>query len=250
MAWAMMMAAAATGDLASLDLCADEYLLMLAPRTRIASISYLGASEEDNALAKRARGLPTNRGSLESLLESGAKTLLTTRPLGRLDSALAARLGMEVVTLQGGGPDAVASSVAKVARLAGNRPAAARWRNRLHELQASAPTVRIPALWIAPGGVGANPDGALADWLGLAGLAPVAARPGLSRVEQVVASTAPIVIRSHYRDDQYARSADFLEHPLVAKAGKLRLDVDGRRFVCGGPLMLGEIARLQKEMAR
>lgn len=240
----------AAGGIASLDLCADEYLLLLAPRERIASVTYLAASPGDNALSDRARGIATNRGSLESLLASNAKILLTTRPLGRFDERLAKRLGMRVVMLETGDPDAVARSVDTVAALAGTPSRARAWRARLGRLSARQPQRRTRALWVGVGGVGMSPEGSTARWLALAGIEPVAAPAGLSRVEQVVASRAPLVLRSRYDAGNYSRAGDYLDHPLVRRAGRSQIDVDGRRFTCSGPLLLDEIERLKRVVTR
>lgn len=239
-----------SGGIASLDQCADEYLLMLAPRERIASVSFLAASDGDNALSERAKGLPTNRGTLESLLASDAKILLTTRPLGWLDEKLAARLGMRVVMLETGKPDAVERSVKTVSNLAGAPERGAAWQRKLDALRRSAPQRRTRALWLGVGGVGVSRDGPTAAWLTFAGIDAVAAAPGLSRVEQVVSSNAPVILRSRYDADNYSRAGDYLDHPLVSSAGSHRIDVDGRRFTCSGPLMLDEVARIKEMLAR
>lgn len=238
------------GGIASLDLCADEYLLMFAPREKIASVSFLAASPSDSALSDLARGIPTNRGSMESLLASDAKILLTTRPLGRLDGELAARLGMRVVTLDTGGPDAVATSARRVAALAGSPERVSSWQKRFKAVQGRQPRVMTKALWIGVGGVGMAPDSATASWLAFAGIEPVAAPAGLSRVEQVVTSDAPLILRSRYDAGNYSRAGAYLDHPLVRKSGRRQIDVDGRRFTCSGPLLLDEIERLQREVAR
>lgn len=249
-AFASLASLALAGGIASLDLCADEYLLMFVPRERIASVSHLAASKDDNALAARAAGIPTNRGTMESLLASDANILLTTRPLGRLDRDLARRLGMRVVTLETGDPAAVARSVTQVAALAGASSAATAWHARLETLRARTPAARTKALWVGVGGVGQSPDGATARWLALAGIAPVAAVPGLSRVEQVIASDAPLILRNRYDAGHYSRAGAYLDHPLVRSAGRRQIAVDGRRFTCSGPLLLGEIERLKQAVSR
>lgn len=242
--------ALAPGGIASLDLCADEYLLMFAPRERIASVSFLAASPSDSALSDKARGIPTNRGTMESLLASDAKVLLTTRPLGRLDVELAGRLGMRVVTLETGGPDVVAASARRVAALAGSPDRALDWHRRLRALEARQPRKKTRALWIGTGGVGMGPDGPSARWLSFAGIEPVQAAPGLSRVEQVVTSDAPLILRSRYDAGNYSHAGAYLDHPLVRKSGRRQIDVDGRRFTCSGPLLLAEIERLKREVGR
>lgn len=240
----------ASGTIASLDLCADEYLLVFAKRDQIASVSVLAADPSDSVLHDRARGIPTNRGTLESLLSSGARTLLTTRPLARLDRKLAERLGMTVATLETGSPGAVSESVDTVAALTGRKDRARMWHGRLDQLRARVPANRREALWIGPGGIGMSADGAAAEWLAFAGIHPIATPPGLSRVEQVVTTRAPLVLRSDYRKGQFSFGSATLDHPLVRRAGSRQIVVDGRRFICSGPLLLDEIERLRGVLAR
>ena len=95
-----------------------------------------------------------------------------------------------------------------------------------------------------------SPQTAAAQWLGYAGVRPVLAAPGLSRVEQVVTSNAPIILRSRYDAGSYSQAASYLDHPLVKRAGRLQIAVDGRRFTCSGPLLLDEIERLKRRLAQ
>jgi iron complex transport system substrate-binding protein len=90
--------ASAAPRAASLDACADQYVLALSARGDIAGLSYR-AEAGDSYLAARARGLPKLRASLESLL--AAKPEVVLRYWGG-DAALSRRLqahGIRVVTL-------------------------------------------------------------------------------------------------------------------------------------------------------
>jgi iron complex transport system substrate-binding protein len=60
---------------ASLNVCADQLLLMLADREEIASLSYHGANPNFSYYWERAQGLPVNRGQAEELL-AAAPTLV------------------------------------------------------------------------------------------------------------------------------------------------------------------------------
>lgn len=248
--FASLLSAALAPHLASLDLCADEYLLAIAPRPAIASVSHLGHDPHDSALAARARGLSSNRGTLESLIGSGAKTLLSTRPLGRLDADLAARLGMQVVTLETGTPDTVANAVAIVGKLSGGEQAARRWMKRLDALRSGPRPPTTRALWIGPGGVGLSPSSPTARWLALAGIVPEASPAARGKIEAVLASDAPLLLESRYDTGNFSLASAWIHHPLVARDPRPRIEVDGRRFTCSGPLMLAEIERLRRQRAR
>ena len=58
----------AAASVASLNLCTDEYLLLLARPQEIASVSFLSQDPQESPLWKLARRHPSNRGSLEDIL--------------------------------------------------------------------------------------------------------------------------------------------------------------------------------------
>ena len=55
-------------SVASLNLCTDEYLLLLARRNEIASVSFLSQDPLESPLWRSARRYPANRGSIEDVL--------------------------------------------------------------------------------------------------------------------------------------------------------------------------------------
>src|SRR6185503_14955109 len=72
-------ASAAGPRVASLDQCADQYVLALAPRSDIAGLSYRAVAP-DSYLRAEARGLPLRRTDLESIL--AARPQLVVREWG------------------------------------------------------------------------------------------------------------------------------------------------------------------------
>ena len=58
----------AAASVASLNLCTDEYLLLLARPQEIASVSFLSQDPQESPLWRRARGYHSNRGSLEDVI--------------------------------------------------------------------------------------------------------------------------------------------------------------------------------------
>ena len=62
--------------IASLNLCTDQLLLMLVPRARIASVTEWAARADSSYMAAAAQGLPTNHGSVESVLPQSPDLIL------------------------------------------------------------------------------------------------------------------------------------------------------------------------------
>ena len=162
--------AATPARVVSLNLCTDEYLLLTARPGQIASISRLGADEQESPLARQARGLATNSGRLSEVIEQRPDLVLTMGhdPQG---VALAARLRIRLIALPyPTSPAAVVAQVQQVAALVGNTPAGTAFAARVAALTASAPKAR-PGLMIGGSGLAPAMDGLAAGWLRLAGIA-------------------------------------------------------------------------------
>lgn len=62
--------------IASLNLCTDQLLLMMVERSRIASVSDWAARPESSYMASAAQGIPTNHGSVETVLPQNPDLIL------------------------------------------------------------------------------------------------------------------------------------------------------------------------------
>jgi iron complex transport system substrate-binding protein len=227
----------------SLNLCTDEYLLLTAPRQRIASISRLGADAQESPLAARARGLATNSGQLGDVLGT-APDLVLTMGHDPQAAALAGRLGLRFVALPyPESPGAVVAQVRQVAAMVGNPAAGAAFAAQVATLQASAPPVR-PGLMIGGSGLAPAMDGLTAGWLRLAGVQQQ--RGGQISLERLLVEPPPILIRNIYRPGQRSLPQAWSQHPALRQLKARRVDADGRAFLCGGAAMPAEIARLRR----
>lgn len=91
--------AGAPQRIASLNLCTDQLLLMLVPRARIASVTDWAARPESSYMAAAARGIPTNRGGLESVLPQNPDLILAGEYTDAALLTALQRLGYRVETL-------------------------------------------------------------------------------------------------------------------------------------------------------
>ena len=69
----LLAASAAAVRVASLNLCSDEYALLLARPGEVVSVSRLSHDPAETALASRAAGIGSNRGRLEDVLAAGRR---------------------------------------------------------------------------------------------------------------------------------------------------------------------------------
>jgi iron complex transport system substrate-binding protein len=165
---------------ASLDQCADQYLLALSPRAAIVGLSYR-AGDEDSFMAAAARGLPRTRGTLESLLAARPQAVLRT---WGGDPSLIRRLqarGVAVTTLADAHDFAGVRADVRQAAAALGQPAAGealiRRMDQTLALAAAAPR-RRRAAYLTPGGATAGPGTLIDAVLRAGGLTNVETRPG------------------------------------------------------------------------
>ena len=236
----------------SLNLCTDELLLVLGSPKQIASVTHLSHQLQETRLASSARRYPANVGSLLGILRFKPDLILTMGGGARDRQAIAGRLGIPIVDLPY--PQHLADvqrNLAVVGKALG-RPAAAAFVNaRIDGLRRSAPHSAADTLWMGGGGRTVAATGLAADWMRLAGMRQRRVRGDRITLEQLLVRPPHILLRSAYRQGQFASEQRWLTHPLArrVRAGRT-LATDGRAWTCMGPMLVPEIARLRRELAR
>jgi iron complex transport system substrate-binding protein len=242
----------APSRVASLNLCTDELLLLLAAPGQAASVTHLSHLEAESPLWRQARRLPANDGSLLSVAPLRPDMILTMGGAGRDRVGIAQRLGIRIVDLPfPNGLADIESAIATVAAALGRPQAGVAWIGRIQALRRSAPRLRLDAIYLGGGGQSASHEGTAAQWLALAGLRQRALRGNRTNLEELLLRPPQVIVRSDYRQGQYSSGQAWLSHPLARNVrGARELMADGRRWTCMGPLMVGEINRLRAELAR
>ncbi len=230
---------------ASLNMCADEYLLLLARPQEIASVSRLARDPADSQLWREARRYSGNRGTLESVLDSRPTLVLTMGGSGRATAAIARTLGLRTLDL----PfplsiDDVAANMDRVASALGQPARALPWKRRLARLR-SAPPVQRDAIFLGAGGNSFGEKSLEAQWMSLAGLRQRSLPGGRASLELLATRPPEILLRSTYRRSQYSLGQSWLNHPLASPGASKIIEVDGRPWTCSGPLMVGVMEQLR-----
>lgn len=242
-AWALVAEAAVRA--ASLNLCTDDYLLLLAEPRQIVSVSHLSRLQEESTLWRMARRYPQNDGSLESLVRRRPTLLLTMGGAGRARTSLAKRLGMRVLDLPyPSSPEDVIGQARQIAAALGRPAAAEPFARALTTLRRNQTTPREGA-FLSQAGQSISPDGLAAQWLRLAGFRQPALTGNRLTLERLATQPPKWLIRSDYRAGQASRGQAWLHHPLVRRLEPRTIVTDGRPWTCGGLPMLGEIVRLR-----
>jgi iron complex transport system substrate-binding protein len=255
-ALALNLAATASAEpprrVASLNLCTDELLLLLAAPGQVASVTHLAQSPAETPLWARARAYPRNDGSLVSVAAMKPDLVLTMGGGARDRAGIAARLGIRLLTLPY--PQSLADieqAVTRTAAALGREQAGAALVQRIEALKYSRPPGSVDTIWLGGGGRTVSATGLAAEWMALAGLRQRPMAGDRVPLETLLVRPPAVLLRSDYRSGQYSGEQRWLSHPLAARAKAGRtIATDGRVWTCMGPLMVGEVERLRREAAR
>lgn len=233
---------------ASLNLCTDELLLMLAEPRQIGSVTHLAQKPEETPLWRRARLYRKNDGSLVSIAALKPDLVLTMGGGARDRVRIAERLRMKVLDLPfPRSLSDIKASIGQVATALGRADAGRLLIARIGELERTAPTHMIDTLWLGGGGRTVAAQGLAADWMRLAGFRQRAVQGDRVSLEQLLVKPPRLLLRSDYRSGQYSSEQRWLSHPLARATKRSRtLLTDGRPWTCMGPAMIGEVLRLRQ----
>ena len=241
-----LLAASLPLRVASLNLCADEYLLLLARPERVVSVSYLSQDAQESPLWRTARRYRGNRGSLEDVLTQRPDLVLTMGGGGRAGALLAGRLHIRSIDLPNPSDLAgVAANLRTVAAALGTPRRALPWIARLKALERRSPSTEVDAVWVSGGGQSLSGTGLGAEWLRLAGYRQRSLPGGRLSLEMMLTSPPKVLIRSNYRSGQMSAGERWLDNPIIRRSPSRKVITEGRVWTCMGPLMLREIERLR-----
>ena len=243
-AFASLLAASAV-RVASLNMCSDEYLLLLARPDEVASVSRLSRDPADSTLWRIGRRFPENRGDLESALPSRPTLLLTMGGGGRATALIAGRMGLKTLDLPfPASIEDVETSMIKVAAALGDVRRALPWRKKLRALRA---TQSAPAdsIFLGAGGNSVGATSLEAQWMRLAGFRQRSLPDSRASLELLATRPPAVLLRSSYRQGERSLGQSWLNHPLARPKRSRVISIDGRPWTCAGPLMVDEIQRLR-----
>lgn len=243
--FASLLAANAAVRVASLNMCTDEYLLLLARPREIASVSRLSRDPADSSLWQLGQRFPGNRGDLESALKTRPNLLITMGGGGKSTALIAGKMGLRTLDLPFPMTVAdVASNMDRVAAALGEPARSLPWKRHLVRLQSSHQAAR-DAIFLGAGGNSVSAHSVEAEWMRLAGLRQRSLPGGRASLEMLATRPPAVLLRSAYRRTERSLGQTWLEHPLASPKTSKIIPVDGRPWTCAGPLMLGEVQRLR-----
>jgi len=234
-------------SIASLNLCTDEYLLLLARPQEVASVTMLSHDPLESPLWQKGRHYRANNGSIEDVLSLRPQIILTMGGGGRATGMIARRIGIRAVDLTPAATlDDVERNLRTVAAALGDPERAVPWVSRLDRLRSTTPRVSRDTMWLSGGGQSFNADGLGAQWLRLAGLRQRPLNGDRASLATLLLRPPQVVVQSDYRARQVSSGTRWLNHPIVRNLTAERIRTDGRAWTCLGPLMIAEIERLRQ----
>jgi iron complex transport system substrate-binding protein len=244
-------AAAPPARVASLNLCTDELLLLIAEPKQIISVSYLSQLPEETPFWARARPYRRNDGSLLSVAGLKPDLVLTMGGSGRGRGGIAARLGAKLLDLPfPASLGDVEASTMKVAAALGREARGRALVAAMESVRRAAPPRLRDAIYLSGGGRSVAAAGTAAEWMAAAGMRQRSLPGAQATLETLLVHPPAVLLRSDYRAGQYSAQQRWLSHPLAARvrAGRT-LSTDGRLWTCMGPLLVPEILRLRRALA-
>ena len=247
--------AAVSISVASINLCADQLLLLLAEPEQIVSLSNLAADSAGSYYFKRAARYPLNNAIAEHLVLLSPDLVLAGEYSNLHTVALLRELGIRVETLKIADsiPD-IMDNISNVARWIGREDLGntivADLQMRLDALPA--PELDRPkAVVYDPNGYSVGQNSMRGQILELAGWHNVASDAGIDSfgrlsLEQLIQLKPDAVMSSPYSPGTYSRGQALGRHPALFNAGldPLVMYIPSREVICAGPWTVDVIDEL------
>ena len=232
---------------ASTDLCADQYLVSLAARDQIISLS--DQSRSPVGIDPEGKlNLPRNRAQAEEFLQNGTELVILKQYGDVALEKMLHRFGIDTLRLPYAATiNDVKAAVRLVASRIGRQAAGEQAITDLNRAITHANTIakghpRLTALYLRPDGGGTGSGTFVHAALDAAGFNNLQADLGQKGwaslpLEKLAVQDADIIVTSFFDNPLPSASNRKVNHPLISRflAGKPRFDVPGHLWICGGP---------------
>ena len=239
----------------SLNLCADQLVLRLVPKERIASVTWLAQDPHSSTMAEEARGIPTNQGLAEEVLKFDPDLVIAGVYTTRNAVDFLKRAGRPVLDL--GVPETLDQARAQIVEVATALGVPERGEAIVAEMDKrlaaiKPPAVRPKAIMLGPNGFTARRGSIFDEIITRAGLTNLAAELGVPNESQIPLETAImagadlLIIDAEERSGP-ALAKELLSHPAIRQLER-RIDVvalPSRLWTCAGPQLADAVDLLR-----
>jgi len=252
----------------SINLCSDQYLLLLADPAQIRSVSFLAQQPDSSYLYQKALAYPANRGEVEQVISYRPDLILGGTFTSRATTRLLQQQGFNIHLLSHPRSlDEVEQQLLAIGKLLGHQPRAealvAQMRQRaaqqkLRLADSTAEKGQRPSLLqYAPGGYTQGADTLVGDLISRAGWRNAATELGIASIgsldlEQLLRLAPLALVDAPTTSSQHSLAQRMLKHPILQRAERprYRIELDRRLWICGGPWLLDAIDALWQERQR
>jgi iron complex transport system substrate-binding protein len=252
--------AGAPPDIASLNLCTDSMLLELAPRDRIAALSFLAGDPNLSPFASLVEGIPLTRGSAEEIVRYHPRLVLSGAGSTTTTNAMLARLGYQIELFEPAHDlPTFRANFLRVGALIGEGARAKSLLATLHQRLESLTREprRESALILEPNGYVPGPETLADDLLATLGVINLAAalnvpNGGFVTLEKLIKTPPTWLIISAVDASKPALASEFLRHPVLDKLLANRahvIAVPESLWACGGTYFADAVALVTHAMS-
>lgn len=240
----------------SLNMCLDQLLVMLVPKTRIGSVTYLSAHPQISAISDQLEGLHINHGLAEEIVPLQSD-LIMAGEFGAGDAiALLQQLGFPVTRI----PlprrlDEISQHIEHFGALVGAQGAADTMANRIRQQLAALDTQqknithRPTAVWYSANGMvigGETLEHELMTRAGFRNLIAEHQQVGFAKLDlEALLVYAPevIIVEAGYTEN-FSLASEYLHHPALRQRSRL-LELPSALSVCTAPVVADALAALK-----
>ena len=245
-------------SLASINLCADQLLLLLADENQIRSLSNLSHEEAGSFFYIRARKFPVNEGHAEQILNLQPDIVIVGQYSNSHTVEMLREVGLTVRTLPiADTVEAVLANIVQVAEWVGKKERGdnivAGLRDRLALIQPPQEPRPVVAVF-DPNGYTSGTATLRGELMELAGFRNAASIAGIESygkltLESIISLDPDALIESPYSPGTWSRAQAMSQHPALLDAGinPHVIHVPSRMTVCGGPWTIDVLETLQTE---
>lgn len=243
--------------IASINMCADELLLLLAPPEAIVSLSYLSQDPQYSRWVEAAKAYPLNYAGAEEILALQPDIVLAGQYSDPMVLRLLRQQGMTVYQLTRPAKlSAMFDEAQHIGRLLGREAQAEQlvmgWQQAIDRLTVKQQMGAMPSMaLIGPNGF-TEGKGSLRDqMLQLAGIVNLATALGIEgngelSLEQLVANSPDMIAIEDGTDNQHSLAQRLLNHPAIEKLAATRVRLPANLWTCPGPSYVDALATLTK----
>ena len=228
----------------SINLCADQLLVLLAERDVLRSVTFLSSRPSLSFVADRVRDIPPNHGEAEEVLAMQPDLVVAGRFAARPAVRLLRRLGIAVLDLPI--PETFDEIRGQIVSLSNVLGVQARGDSIIEEMDRRLANIEVRqgppprALVLGARGFTSGAGTLVDEVLAAAGIQNVASDLGIRgygkvELEEVVAAKPDVIIFNQSKDLAPSLASEALIHPALHQFDGQIIHMEPALWTCGGP---------------